>query len=89
MLCSASNFDFKTLDKSSKKFAEDKILITSGFLGLVKLNDLIPNYKLKMNSLKLSAFWKPIFSNYLKDEDFNLFKKYESFRNWLQNCKYW
>ena len=25
-----------------------------------------------MNSLKLSAFWKPIFSNYLKDEDFIL-----------------
>jgi len=67
-----NNFDFKSLDKSSKKFAEDKILITSGFLGLVKLNDLIPNYKLKMNSLKLSAFWKPIFSNYLKDEDFIL-----------------
>jgi len=64
-----NNFDFKSLDESSKKFAEDKILITSGFLGLVKLNDLIPNYKLKMNSLKLSAFWKPIFSNYLKDED--------------------
>ena len=67
-----NNFDFKSLDESSKKFAVDKILITSGFLGLVKLNDLIPNYKLKMNSLKLSAFWKPIFSNYLKDEDFIL-----------------
>ena len=67
-----NNFDFKSLDESSKKFAEDKILITSGFLGLVKLNDLIPNYKLKMNSLKLSAFWKPTFSNYLKDEDFIL-----------------
>ena len=65
-----NNFDFKSLDESSKKFAEDKILITSGFLGLVKLNDLIPNYKLKMNSLKLSAFWKPTFSNYLKDEGF-------------------
>ena len=45
-----------------KNLLNDKILITSGFLGLLNLNDPIPNYKLKMNSLKLSSFWKPIFS---------------------------
>tara|TARA_B100000902_G_C27279987_1_gene901155 strand:+ start:268 stop:957 length:690 start_codon:yes stop_codon:yes gene_type:complete len=63
-----NNFDFKTLDEESKEFAINNILITSGFLGLVKLNDLIPNYKLKMNVLKLTNFWKPIFSKKLENE---------------------
>ena len=60
-----NNFDFDSLSQSSKKFANEKILITSGLLGLVKPYDPIPNYKLKMNVLKLTSFWKPIFTKAL------------------------
>lgn len=67
-----NNFDFDSLSQSSKKFANEKILITSGLLGLVKPYDPIPNYKLKMNVLKLTSFWKPIFTKALKEEDFIL-----------------
>tara|TARA_B100000700_G_C15013133_1_gene841986 strand:- start:272 stop:961 length:690 start_codon:yes stop_codon:yes gene_type:complete len=67
-----NNFDFASLSQSSKKFANEKILITSGFLGLVKPYDPIPNYKLKMNVLKLTSFWNPIFTRDLKDENFIL-----------------
>ena len=65
-----SYFDYKSLNDSSKVFSNNNILITSGMLGLVKLNDLIPNYKLKMNVLKLTSFWNPIFTKSLKNEDF-------------------
>ena len=64
-----NNFNFKSLDEESKKFAVKNILVTSGFLGLVKLNDLIPNYKLKMNVLRLTNFWKPIFTKKLENEN--------------------
>jgi cytoplasmic iron level regulating protein YaaA (DUF328/UPF0246 family) len=67
-----SYFDFKSLNDSSKVFSNNNILITSGMLGLVKLNDLIPNYNLKMNVLKLTSFWNPIFTKSLKNEDFIL-----------------
>ena len=67
-----SNFDFHSLNKSSQVFSNDHILITSGLLGLVKPNDLIPNYKLKMNALKLTSFWNPIFTKSLSKEDFIL-----------------
>lgn len=67
-----SNFDFHTLNKSSQIFSNDHILITSGLLGLVRPNDLIPNYKLKMNALKLTSFWNPIFTKSLSKEDFIL-----------------
>ena len=67
-----SYFDYKSLNDSSKVFSNNNILITSGMLGLVKLNDLIPNYKLKMNVLKLTSFWNPIFTKSLKNEDFIL-----------------
>ena len=40
-----NNFNFKSLDEESKKFAIKNILVTSGFLGLVKLNDLISRAK--------------------------------------------
>ena len=67
-----NNFDFNSLNRSSKIFANEKILIMSGFLGLVKPYDIIPNYKLKMNALKLTSFWKPTFTQILKEEDFIL-----------------
>ena len=67
-----SYIDFKSLNESSKVFSNYNILITSVMLGLVKLNDLIPNYKLKMNVLKLTSFWNPIFTKSLKNEDFIL-----------------
>ena len=67
-----SYFDFKSLNDSSKVFSNNNILITSGLLGLVKPNDLIPNYKLKMNALKLTSFWNPIFTKSLSKEDFIL-----------------
>ena len=64
-----SYFDYKSLNDSSKVFSNNNILITSGMLGLVKLNNLIPNYKLKMNVLKLTSFWNPIFTKLLKQQE--------------------
>tara|TARA_B110000438_G_scaffold267266_1_gene281969 strand:+ start:974 stop:1663 length:690 start_codon:yes stop_codon:yes gene_type:complete len=64
-----SNMNISEFNKKSMEYFEEKILITSAFLGLVSPGDMIPNYKLKMNVLGLTKFWEPIFTKHLESED--------------------
>ena len=64
-----NNLNPLNLDKNSKEFLNENFLIASALLGLVSPNELIPFYKLKMNVFKLFDYWKPIFTNFLKNED--------------------
>ena len=64
-----SNLDWKSLDNNEKAYLNKNLRIFSGMFGLLKPNDLIPNYKLKMNVLALTNFWKLHISNQLNKED--------------------
>jgi len=64
-----SNLDWKSLDNNEKAYLNKNLRIFSGMFGLLKPNDLIPNYKLKMNVLALTNFWKIHISNQLNKED--------------------
>ncbi|MFM1986153.1 MAG: hypothetical protein RIS18_370 [Actinomycetota bacterium] len=64
--------DFHNLNAASKKRAEKNIIIISALFGAVKLNDMIPPYKLDMaKSLpklgSLNALWKPVVSKALDE----------------------
>ena len=64
-----SNLDWKSLDNNAKAYLNKNLRIFSGMFGILKPNDLIPNYKLKMNVLALANFWKIHISNQLNKED--------------------
>ena len=64
-----NNLNPASLGKRSNEFLNKKILITSAMLGLISPNELIPLYKLKMNVLRLHAYWKLLFTEYLAKED--------------------
>ena len=64
-----SNLDWKSLDNNAKAYLNKNLRIFSGMFGMLKPNDLIPNYKLKMNVLALTNFWKIHISNQLNKED--------------------
>jgi len=64
-----SNIGFDSLTNIQKHFFNNHFFIFSGFLGMVRPLELIPNYKLKMNVLKLYKFWNPILTKDLSQED--------------------
>lgn len=64
-----NQINWNCLSKKSKSYFNDKVKIFSGLFGLVNPKTLIPNYKLKMNSLSLAKFWLPILSKHLENEE--------------------
>ena len=63
------NLDWDSLDLDSQNYLNKNLRILSGFFGILKPDSLIPNYKLKMNVLSLTNFWKKDISNYLNSEE--------------------
>ena len=64
-----NQINWNCLSKKSKSYFNDNVKIFSGLFGLVNPKTLIPNYKLKMNSLSLAKFWSPILSKHLENEE--------------------
>lgn len=61
------HLDPSSLSATSRRRAQDSIVIFSGLLGLVAFDDPIPDYKIKMGASlpaigKLSTFWRPTLS---------------------------
>ena len=64
-----NQIDWENLSDESKSYFEKNIRIFSGLFGIVTPKTLIPDYKLKMNSLSLTKFWLPILTKHLSKED--------------------
>ena len=64
-----NQIDWQNLSDESKSYFEKNIRIFSGLFGIVTPKTLIPDYKLKMNSLSLTKFWLPILTKHLSKED--------------------
>jgi Uncharacterized protein conserved in bacteria len=64
-----NQIDWQNLSDESKLYFEKNIRIFSGLFGIVTPKTLIPDYKLKMNSLSLTKFWLPILTKHLSKED--------------------
>lgn len=64
-----SQINWNNLSSKSKSYFDNHINIFSGLFGLVMPKTLIPNYKLKMNSLSLTKFWFPILSKHLENQE--------------------
>ena len=63
------NLDWDSLNLDAQNYLNQNLRILSGLFGILKQDSLIPNYKLKMNVLSLTNFWKKDLSNYLKNEE--------------------
>ena len=64
-----NQIDWQNLSDESKSYFEKNIRIFSGLFGIVTPKTLIPDYKLKMNSLSLTKFWFPILTKHLSKEN--------------------
>ena len=64
-----SQINLNNLSSKSKSYFDDHINIFSGLFGIVTPKTLIPNYKLKMNSLSLAKFWSTILTKHLENEE--------------------
>lgn len=58
------HLDIETMSARTRARAEDSVVVVSGLLGLVGMNDRIPEYKVKMGATlphlgKLSTWWRP------------------------------
>ncbi len=64
--------NFENMTKEQKENFNSSILFIDALLGLIRPQDLIPNYKLKISaklqSLDLTNFWKEKLKNILKEE---------------------
>ncbi|RBQ30451.1 hypothetical protein CRU92_12175 [Arcobacter sp. FW59] len=68
---------YANLEKKAQKYIDDNVLIFSNLFGVLKADNLIPDYKLKQGEtfgdLKIEKFYSDNFSQtldeYLKDED--------------------
>lgn len=68
--------NYQSLNEKEKENFNKNVIFIDGLFGLVKPQDLIPNYKLKINAkyldVNLTNFWKtrlrPIFNHILKDK---------------------
>jgi len=60
--------DYASLDNKAKKYADEHLGIISALFGLLKTNDLIPDYRLKIDKLNSASYWKPLISEILKDK---------------------
>jgi len=63
------HLDWKSLDLSPQNYINQNLRIISGLFGILKPDTLIPNYKLKMDVLSLTAFWQSYISNHIKNEE--------------------
>lgn len=63
------HLDWKSLDSSPQNYINQHLRIISGLFGILKPDTLIPNYKLKMDVLSLTAFWQSYISNHIKNEE--------------------
>lgn len=63
------HISWNTLNEQSKDFLDKKFFIFSGLFGAISPMCYLPNYKLKMNVLRLYKFWNSIITEQLKDED--------------------
>ena len=52
------NLDWDSLNLDAQNYLNQNLRILSGLFGILKPDSLIPNYKLKMNVLSLTNFWK-------------------------------
>jgi len=70
-------FDYASLDIQAQNYINENLIIFSNLLGILKANDLIPEYKLKqgeaIGELKTDKFYKEsitqILDEYLKNKD--------------------
>ena len=65
--------DYSSLDETTKSLFNDSIIIFSGLFGLLRPQDKIPDYKLKMGAklidgIKLSKYWKDEITEVLRKE---------------------
>lgn len=58
--------DYPGLSKVGQKYCHAHIRIVSGLFGLLKPQDLIPDYKLKIEKLDAQKYWKPLIRKQLK-----------------------
>lgn len=57
--------DYNSLE--NKDLFDERVRIVSGLFGLVRPDENIPNYRLKIDKLDAAKLWKPIISELLKD----------------------
>jgi hypothetical protein len=62
--------DFSSLPTGSQRRLLENGIILSGLFGLLRPDDLVPDYKLSMNARvegigKVSAYWKPVLTEHL------------------------
>ncbi|MEA2028090.1 MAG: YaaA family protein [Campylobacterota bacterium] len=70
-------FDYVSLDHQAQEYINKNLIIFSNLFGILKANDLIPEYKLKqgepIGEIKTDKFYKEsitqILDEYLEDED--------------------
>lgn len=58
--------DYSSLAQKAKLYVDRHVRIVSAVFGLVSPQDLLPNYKLKIDKLGCAAHWKPIHAEALK-----------------------
>ncbi len=58
--------EYDTLSKKAQTFFHVHFRIVSAMFGLVKPNECIPEYKIKLSKLKLDSYWRPILSKKLQ-----------------------
>lgn len=71
-----NSINYEKLDKKQKEHFDESVLFIDGMFGLLKPQDLIPNYKLKITSkigdINVTKFWKErlsgIFSSQVKNK---------------------
>ncbi len=59
--------DYPSLKSDAREFFNTHIRIVSALFGLLKADDPIPDYKLKIEKLDAAKFWKPIIAELLKE----------------------
>ena len=68
--------DYASLNTKAKKFFNTHVRIVSAVFGLVSPDDLIPNYKLKIDKLSAQKFWNEILMAHVQNNFcFNLLPK--------------
>ncbi len=69
--------DYPNLNSDVQKYIDKNVLIFSNLFGIIRADDMIPNYKLKqaelVDNIKVDKFYKEnlkeVLDDYLKDED--------------------
>ena len=59
--------DYSSLSSKGKNYFDKHVRIISAIFGLVSPQDLIPDYKLKIEKLNADKYWKPIITDLIKE----------------------